>query len=131
MSLRVLELFSGLGGWRYALEGLGEVQAAYDISPAANATYELNHRVRPLARELATVPVGELARHGANLWLLSPPCQPFCRMGKRQDLEDPRSRAFLRLMEVLEEAPEARRFFVLTLINVVNNFLADEMGGRD
>jgi len=36
-----------------------------------------------------------------------------------------------RIMEVLEEAPEARRFFVLTLINVVNNFLADDMGGRD
>jgi hypothetical protein len=36
-----------------------------------------------------------------------------------------------RIMEVLNEAPEARRFFVLTLINVVNNFLADDMGGRD
>jgi hypothetical protein len=32
-----------------------------------------------------------------------------------------------RLMEVLQEAPEARRFFILTLINLINNFLAEEM----
>jgi hypothetical protein len=33
-----------------------------------------------------------------------------------------------RLMEVLKGAPEARRHFVLTLINLINNYLADEMG---
>ena len=31
-----------------------------------------------------------------------------------------------RLMGVLGEAPEAQRHFILTLINVVNNFLAGE-----
>lgn len=34
-----------------------------------------------------------------------------------------------RLMEVLQEAPEARRFFILTLINLINNYLAEEMAG--
>ncbi len=33
-----------------------------------------------------------------------------------------------RLLEVLKDAPEARRHFVLTLINLINNYLADEMG---
>ena len=32
-----------------------------------------------------------------------------------------------RLMEVMHDAPEARRFFVLTLINLINNYLAEEM----
>ncbi len=32
-----------------------------------------------------------------------------------------------RLMEVMQEAPEARRFFILTLINLINNYLAEEM----
>lgn len=32
-----------------------------------------------------------------------------------------------RLLEVMCEAPEARRFFILTLINLVNNYLAEEM----
>jgi hypothetical protein len=31
------------------------------------------------------------------------------------------------LLEVLEEAPEARRFFILALINLINNYLAEEM----
>lgn len=103
--MRVLELFSGLGGWRYALDGQGEVVAAYDISPIANATYALNHGTRPIARELASLPSGLLAGHQADLWVLSPPCQPFCRMGRQQDLADRRSKAFLRLLEVLPQAP--------------------------
>ena len=32
-----------------------------------------------------------------------------------------------RLMEVMRDVPEARRFFVLTLINLINNYLAEEM----
>ena len=34
-----------------------------------------------------------------------------------------------RLLEVLQEAPEARRHFILTLINLINNYLADELQG--
>ena len=32
-----------------------------------------------------------------------------------------------RLLEVLHDAPEARRFFILALINLINNYLAEEM----
>lgn len=99
---RVLELFSGLGGWRYALPAGATVAAAYDISPAALDTYALNHGHRPRAKELATVAASELIRAEADTWVLSPPCQPFCRMGKKGDLEDPRSRAFLRVLDLLE-----------------------------
>ena len=37
-----------------------------------------------------------------------------------------------RLLEVMRAEPEARRFFILTLINLVNNYLAEEMetGGQ-
>lgn len=34
-----------------------------------------------------------------------------------------------RLLEMLKEAPEARRHFILTLITLINNFLADELQG--
>jgi site-specific DNA-cytosine methylase len=115
MGLRVLELFSGVGGWRYGLEGRGEVVAAYDNHPGANATYELNHRHRPVARDLATLPPQDLAAHGADTWMLSPPCQPFCRMGNHWDLDDPRSAAFLRVMTALDQAPPEH----LVLENVV------------
>jgi DNA (cytosine-5)-methyltransferase 1/tRNA (cytosine38-C5)-methyltransferase len=81
------------------------VVAAYDVSEAANATYALNHGDQPQARELATVPWLELAGHAADTWLMSPPCQPFCRMGNHQGLEDRRSGAFLHLMEIFRQAP--------------------------
>jgi hypothetical protein len=32
-----------------------------------------------------------------------------------------------RLLEVMHDAPEARRFFMLTLINLINNYLAEAM----
>lgn len=105
--MRVLELFSGLGGWRVALGGRGAVAAAYDVSEAANATYALNHGDRPKPRELATISLQELAGHGADTWFLSPPCQPFCRMGNHGGLEDRRSRAFRHLMDLFPElAPD-------------------------
>ncbi len=103
--MRVLELFSGLGGWRCALQDRGQVVAAYDVSEAANTTYQVNHGELPRPQELAAVPRAALAAHGADTWLLSPPCQPFCRMGNHQGLEDRRSRAFRHLMDVFREAP--------------------------
>lgn len=105
--MRVLELFSGLGGWRYALGGLGRVVAAYDISPAANATYLLNHGDRPLDREIARLKPETLAAHRADAWVLSPPCQPFCRMGRHLDLEDRRCHALRHLMAILPELAPA------------------------
>ncbi|NWJ40100.1 MAG: DNA cytosine methyltransferase [Geothrix sp.] len=106
--MRALELFSGLGGWRCALGDQGGILAAYDVSEAANATYALNHGDAPKARELATVPLAEVADHRADTWLMSPPCQPFCRMGNHRGLEDRRSGAFLHLMEIYRQAPPER-----------------------
>jgi len=106
--MRVLELFSGLGGWRRALGDRGRVAAAYDVSEVANTTYTLNHGDVPKARELGTVPLAELATHGADTWLMSPPCQPFCRMGNHEGLEDRRSLAFLHLMELFRQVPPDR-----------------------
>jgi site-specific DNA-cytosine methylase len=106
--MKALELFSGLGGWRLALGNKGRVAAAYDVSEAANATYALNHGQPPKARELATVPPAELASHGADTWLLSPPCQPFCRMGNRHGLADRRCRALRHLMDLFGDAPPER-----------------------
>ncbi len=103
--MRGLELFSGVGGWHFALPEKANIVAAFDINPAANATYELNHGLRPSAKELANLPAERLLEHQADTWLMSPPCQPFCRMGNHQGLEDPRSRAFLHLLEILDLHP--------------------------
>ena len=124
MDLRAIEFFSGIGGWRYAmngLNGLGRVVSAYDISEIANSVYKLNFGDSPTVRELATIPVGEIRALAANAWLMSPPCQPFCRMGKSLGLNDARAAAFIHLMGLLIEARPQR--FVL---ENVEGFLESE-----
>lgn len=101
----MLELFSGIGGWRFAAPAGAAVTAAYDVSPAANGTYQLNHGHLPLNRELATIPGPDLAAWGADTWVMSPPCQPYTRMGNRADLADPRASALIHLMDILRSAP--------------------------
>ena len=111
MDIRAIEFFSGLGGWHYAVNGLGRVVSAYDISEIANSVYKLNFGDSPIARELATISISEISAPTANTWLMSPPCQPFCRMGKYRDLKDSRAAAFINLMDLLIEARPQR--FVL------------------
>jgi DNA (cytosine-5)-methyltransferase 1/tRNA (cytosine38-C5)-methyltransferase len=119
--MRAIEFFSGLGGWRRAVGGHGSVVAAYDVSETANAVYASSFGVAPRARELATVQVCEFLALGADAWLMSPPCQPFCRRGGGLGLGDPRSAAFLHLMDALLDARPTR----LVLENV-EGFLESE-----
>ncbi|HEX4953667.1 MAG TPA: DNA cytosine methyltransferase [Thermoanaerobaculia bacterium] len=101
--LRALELFAGIGGFAAALGGDAEVVAALDIHRGALAVYRENfpHPVRAVTLE--SLPVAQLAAYRADLWWLSPPCQPFTTRGLGKDLEDPRSRALFHLIPVLGE----------------------------
>jgi DNA (cytosine-5)-methyltransferase 1/tRNA (cytosine38-C5)-methyltransferase len=99
--VRVLELFAGVGGLRLAAPPGFTVVAAYDQDAAAASTYEANHGERVTRLNLAAVTATELARHGAEAWLLSPPCQPFTTRGRRRDVDDPRCAALLRLTALL------------------------------
>jgi site-specific DNA-cytosine methylase len=101
--IRAIEFFSGVGGWRYALKGRGQAIFALDISEAANSVYKHNFGDSPITREIAAISAGEIIAMNADTWLMSPPCQPFCRMGKGLGLEDARSAGFLRLMNLIVE----------------------------
>lgn len=101
--MRALELFCGLGGAAAALGSAVDVVAAFDIHLGALAIYRHNFPHPTHARTLETLPVAELAAFGADLWWLSPPCQPFTRRGLRLDDLDPRSRALLALIPHLGE----------------------------
>lgn len=97
----LLELFSGLGAAGIAWGG--PVVAAVDQSPYANAVYAANHRLAPKAWNLAGVRAAQLAAFAAGRWWMSPPCQPFTVRGARRDLEDPRVRPLLRVLELIAE----------------------------
>jgi site-specific DNA-cytosine methylase len=101
--VRVLELFSGIGAVSALIEGRAEVVGAIDQNPAANATYTFNTGRAPHARNLAGVRALSLSVLEADLWWMSPPCQPFTVRGLGRDLDDPRCAALLRLVGLLPE----------------------------
>lgn len=96
--IRVLELFCGLGGVAAALGQAAEVVAAIDIDRRALAVYAANHPGPTVARTLDSIRPADLAAFGADLWTMSPPCQPYTRRGHGRDLDDPRSRGLLAVL---------------------------------
>ena len=90
--LRVCEFYSGIGGWRYALDRATaqttDVMLAVDASTTCNAIYEHNFGQRPSQKRVETLTAKDVG--GADGWLLSPPCQPYTRQHAMTDTEDPR-----------------------------------------
>ncbi|HEY6009599.1 MAG TPA: DNA cytosine methyltransferase [Geobacteraceae bacterium] len=120
MKLRAVELFCGIGGFAAAVAGGNvEVVSAFDQNDAALQVYRHNfpaHGARRL--DLERVSAAELAACVAGLWWLSPPCQPYSVRGRQRDLDDPRARSLVRLLDILEVLPDGELPRHLALENV-------------
>ncbi|XP_075853818.1 tRNA (cytosine(38)-C(5))-methyltransferase isoform X2 [Microcebus murinus] len=81
--LRVLELYSGVGGMHHALRESGvpaQVVAAIDVNTVANEVYKYNFpQTQLLAKTIEGITLEEFDRLSFNMILMSPPCQPFTR----------------------------------------------------
>jgi len=103
--LRVLELFSGIGGMHCALDLIDlnyEIIATIDINPTANLVYSSNFpNVQIINRTIETISLNQWEKWHADLWLMSPPCQPFTRQGKQEDLNDRRTDGFVYLIKII------------------------------
>lgn len=100
---RFLEFFSGIGGFHAASTPLATVVGAWDQDARANETYALNWGLRPSARNLESIKAKELKPFSADGWFLSPPCQPYTQKGAQRDIDDPRARPLLNMLEALVE----------------------------
>ena len=106
--LDVLEFFAGIGGLHYALRRTGvphQVRVAYDQDTAAAATYRHNIPDTQVSTvNLRSLSASDLrAACGSNdLWLLSPPCQPYTRQGHQLAAEDHRAGALEHLLDLFE-----------------------------
>jgi DNA (cytosine-5)-methyltransferase 1 len=91
---RVLELFCGIGGCAAAVGDRGEIVAAIDQNRRALGAYAANftHPTYPLVIE--SIQERMWQAWDADVWWMSPPCQPFTRRGRHGDLDDPRTRGF-------------------------------------
>src|ERR1044072_2429252 len=99
---QVLELDCGIGGCAAAIAGHAEATAAIDVNTVALGVYRHNFARRTAARAIESLHADDPLLRGADLWWMSPPCQPYTRRGKCRDLDDPRSRGFLHLLELID-----------------------------
>lgn len=119
-TVRALELFCGIGGFAAAVAGWNvQVVGALDQSAEALAVYRSNFPEHPAKQvDLERVSAWELTNFSADLWWLSPPCQPYCERGVRRDLADHRARSLVRILELLARMPDDRLPRHLALENV-------------
>lgn len=97
--MRVLELFSGVGGWALAWDGDTE---PVDISTTCNDIYEHNFGRRPRQKSIESLTAADVA--GFDVWLLSPPCQPHTRQHALVE-NDRRCAALHHLCALVAKAP--------------------------
>lgn len=115
MTLRVVELFSGMGGMHRACDlassHLGtdmNVVAAVDINTTANEVYKHNHNNKHLQRNIVGFSAKELQGMEPHIMLMSPPCQPHTRQGHRKDTEDTRSQPLVHIMSIIPHLSSLR-----------------------
>ncbi|XP_014675616.1 PREDICTED: tRNA (cytosine(38)-C(5))-methyltransferase-like isoform X2 [Priapulus caudatus] len=108
--LRVLELYSGIGdsGLNY------KIVAAVDINEKANIIYKHNFReTNLLQRNIESISVQQLDKMKIDLLTMSPPCQPFTRLGCQKDVSDPRAKSFLYLLNTLPKLENQPKYILL------------------
>jgi DNA (cytosine-5)-methyltransferase 1 len=99
---RVLELYCGIGGCAAAVGARATVTAAIDINNVALNVYRHNFAHRTAARAIESLRADDPLLRGADVWWMSPPCQPYTRRGRGRDLDDPRSRGLLHLLDLID-----------------------------
>mmetsp|Transcript_4547 Transcript_4547/g.8763 ORF Transcript_4547/g.8763 Transcript_4547/m.8763 type:complete len:392 (-) Transcript_4547:13-1188(-) len=152
--IKMVEFFSGIGGMRFGVEqalkildksGTMKISGcqAYEISIYANNTYSYNfdHEVvMPNSKEsvskkncdfgVRTKLVEQLKPSDldgkADLWTMSPPCQPFTttRNAKQRDSDDERCRGLKAIIELLGNIKDKPRWI---LLENVKGFIGSHM----
>ncbi|XP_029482504.1 tRNA (cytosine(38)-C(5))-methyltransferase isoform X1 [Oncorhynchus nerka] len=116
-NLRVLELYSGIGGMHYALTESGvaaKVVAAVDVNTTANEIYKHNFPNTPLLpKTIEGMTLDDFNKLAFDMILMSPPCQPFTRIGLQGDISDPRTKSFLYILNLLPRLIKLPRFILL------------------
>ncbi|KAF8060915.1 S-adenosyl-L-methionine-dependent methyltransferase [Lyophyllum atratum] len=106
MPVRALEFYCGIGGLHLAFSRSGvdgSIVQAFDWDQSACQVYAANHPSGIVKKvDISTLTATTLASFRADLWLLSPACQPYTVLNPNaQGESDPRARSFLHLIQVV------------------------------
>jgi len=117
-SLRFIDLFCGIGGFRFAMDAACKSRGipnkcvfSSDIDPDAQTAYEANFGERPIG-DITKVAAKDVPDH--ELLLGGFPCQAFSIIGDRKGFEDARGTLFFDIARILE----AKRPAAFVLENV-------------
>ncbi|MDP7197016.1 MAG: DNA cytosine methyltransferase [SAR202 cluster bacterium] len=100
-SFRFIDLFSGIGGFHFALAHLGgECVFACDIDDIANETYELNFGMKPIG-DITKIHSKNIPDH--EILCAGFPCQAFSNVGQKGGLRDPRGALIYEVIRILNE----------------------------
>ncbi|NXK03599.1 TRDMT methyltransferase, partial [Herpetotheres cachinnans] len=91
-----------------------EVVAAVDVNTLANEVYKHNFPGTPLwAKTIEGITLKEFDRLSFDMILMSPPCQPFTRIGLQGDISDPRTKSFLYILDILPRLQKLPKYLLL------------------
>ncbi|XP_026217076.1 tRNA (cytosine(38)-C(5))-methyltransferase isoform X1 [Anabas testudineus] len=130
-TLRVVELYSGIGGMHSALKESGipaQVVAAIDINTTANQIYKHNFPDTPLwNKTIEGISLDDFNKLSFDMILMSPPCQPFTRIGLQGDIRDSRTKSFLYILDLLPRLCKLPRFILLENVKGFESSSAREL----
>ncbi|NWU97024.1 TRDMT methyltransferase, partial [Upupa epops] len=91
-----------------------EVVAAVDVNTLANEVYKHNFPSTPLwAKTIEGITLKEFDRLSSDMILMSPPCQPFTRIGLQGDVADPRTKSFLYILDILPRLQKLPKYILV------------------
>ncbi|XP_043479236.1 tRNA (cytosine(38)-C(5))-methyltransferase [Leptopilina heterotoma] len=105
--MRVLELYSGIGGMHYAFNESnveGDIIVSIDVNTVANEVYRHNfQKTKNFSRNIQSLSIDEIRKFNIDTILMSPPCQPFTRVGLKKDSLDNRSESLLHILKLIPQ----------------------------
>lgn len=114
--LRILELYSGIGGMHVAAKESGlpfDIIGSYEINTTALEVYRHNFPKTQKAYNIMGLTLEHLHSLAPDIIMMSPPCQPFTRQGLKRDVEDTRTSSLLHLLGLLDEVPNPPSMILL------------------
>ncbi|MEN6627752.1 MAG: DNA (cytosine-5-)-methyltransferase [Candidatus Sumerlaeia bacterium] len=127
-TIKFVDLFCGIGGFRYAVEGVAKkigikvkCLLSSDIDLDCQKEYEANFGEKPTG-DIHAIADESIPEH--DVLLAGFPCQPFSIIGKRKGFEDARGTLFFEVARIVQ----AKRPQAVVLENV--KLLAGHNGGK-
>lgn len=106
--MRVLSLFSGIGGLDAGFEKAGfDIVWANDFDKYAVETYKANYKHEIVLGDINEIPLDTLPAF--DILIGGFPCQPFSMMGSERGFEDTRGTLFFRIAEIVKHQIDNNR----------------------